>query len=140
MTLSMMTHSIMTLDIMTFDIMTLDIMTLSMMILRIMTVSIMTLSMMTVSIMTLSMMTLSIMTLSMMTLVKLNSNVEGIHNKPFLINKNVCKKPCFESAFKMKMKKKPKMSTFLGYFIFSKKHYELSKVAQLVKNFPIWSP
>jgi hypothetical protein len=28
----------------------------------------------------------------------------------------------------------------LGYFVFTKNHVELPKVAQLVKNHPIWSP
>jgi hypothetical protein len=67
--------------------------------------------------------------------------------KPLLKPKNTYNKPCFETAYLgetginlLQQKIAPKVAISLGYFIFSKNHKEPPKVAQLVKNHPIWSP
>jgi len=39
----------------------------------------------------------------------------------------------------LKQKAAQKIANILGYFILSKNHIELPKVAQLAKNCPIWS-
>ncbi len=40
----------------------------------------------------------------------------------------------------LKPKVAQNVANSFGYFIFSKKHYELPKKAKLVKNHLIWSP
>jgi hypothetical protein len=40
----------------------------------------------------------------------------------------------------LKQKVAQNVAISLGYFIFSKNHNEPSRVAQLAKNHPIWSP
>jgi hypothetical protein len=56
-------------------------------------------------------------------------------------------KPYFETAYLdenvinlLQQKVAQNIVISLGYFIFSKNHNEPPKVAQLVKNCPIWSP
>jgi hypothetical protein len=40
----------------------------------------------------------------------------------------------------LKQKVDQKVAIHLGFFILSKNHYKPPKVAELVKNHPIWSP
>jgi hypothetical protein len=56
-------------------------------------------------------------------------------------------KSCFETAYLgknvinlLKQKVAQKVTIVLDYFIFSKNHNAPPKVAQLMKNHPIWSP
>ncbi len=67
---------------------------------------------------------------------KLNLKAQSIYNKP-----------SFETAYLgenllnlLTQKVAQKVAIILGYFILSKNHNEPPKVAQLVKNRPIWSP
>jgi hypothetical protein len=55
---------------------------------------------------------------------------------------NTYSKPSFETTFldeNVKNLITQKVATFLGYFIFSKNHNEIPKVAQYMKSHPIWS-
>jgi hypothetical protein len=72
---------------------------------------------------------------------------QNIYNKPLSKPLNTYNKPCFETAYLgenllnlLKQKIAQKIAMILGYFILSKNHNEPPKVAQLVKNCPIWSP
>ncbi len=63
--------------------------------------------------------------------------------KPLLKPKNTYNKPGFETAYlgeNVINLLQQKAAISLGYFIFSKNHNEPPKVAQMVKNRPIWSP
>jgi hypothetical protein len=78
---------------------------------------------------------------------ELNLKTQNIYIKPLLKPLNTYSKPCFETACLgkylinlLKQKVAPKVAIILGYFIFSKNHNEPPKVAQLAKNYPIWSP
>jgi hypothetical protein len=60
---------------------------------------------------------------------------------------NTYNKTCFETAYLgenviilLNQKVAQNVTVPLGYFICSKNHNEPKKVAQLVKNHPIWSP
>jgi hypothetical protein len=73
--------------------------------------------------------------------------VQKIYIKPLLKPQNTNNKPCFETAYLsknviilLKQKVAQKVAIILGYFIPSKNNNKPPKVAQLVKNHPIWSP
>jgi hypothetical protein len=55
----------------------------------------------------------------------------------FLKPLSTSNKPCFEASCQ---KVAQNVAISLGYFIFSKNHNEPPKVAQLAKNWQIWSP
>ncbi len=68
------------------------------------------------------------------------------HQTTFETLKNY-NKPCFQRAYLLEniidlleQKTAQIVAITLGYFIFKKNHNELPKVAQSVKNWPIWSP
>jgi hypothetical protein len=63
---------------------------------------------------------------------KHNLKAQNIYIKPLLKPENVI------NLLKQKVAQSFTISS--GYFIFSKNHYEPPKVAQLVKDCPIWSP
>jgi hypothetical protein len=78
---------------------------------------------------------------------KLNLKAKNIYIKPLLKPQKTNNKPCFETAYLgeyvinlLQQKSSLKCCHFFCYFIFSKNHNEPPKVAQLVKNHPIWSP
>jgi hypothetical protein len=75
--------------------------------------------------------------------------VQNIYIKPLLKPKNTCNKPYFETAYLGKnVKKWPKQKVAQNVTIFGLLHLlkklQLTskgpKVAQLVKNRPVWSP
>jgi hypothetical protein len=72
---------------------------------------------------------------------------QNIYNKPLLKPLYTYNIPCFEMAYLgetlinlLKQKVAQIVTIILGYFMLSKNHNELPKVAQLMKNCPIWSP
>ena len=72
--------------------------------------------------------------------------VQNIYIKPYLKPKNSSNKPYFKTTYLgeniinlLKQKVAQNVAISLGYF-FSKSHNRHPKVAQLVKNRPIWSP
>jgi hypothetical protein len=69
---------------------------------------------------------------------KLNLKTQNIYIKPLLKHLKYLQQTMFETLLKQKVAQK--VAIILGYFIFSKKHNELPKVAQLAKNYQIWSP
>jgi hypothetical protein len=78
---------------------------------------------------------------------KLNLKAQNIYIKPLLKPSNTYNKRVLKLLIQvknvinlLKQKVANNVTISLGYLIFSKKHNEPPKVAQLTKNCPIWSP
>jgi hypothetical protein len=76
-----------------------------------------------------------------------NVSFKAQTESPKYLHQTTFERQCFGCAYLIEIVidlLKPKMAQNvainLGYYILSKNHSEPSKVAQLAKNYPIWSP